>query len=38
VHGTRDTSLTKTGEEEAQLREAAHEALREAGVLERDGG
>lgn len=33
VHGRRDPERTKTGAEEAQLRERAHEALRGAGVL-----
>ncbi len=33
VHGGRDPERTKTGAEEAKLRERAHEALREAGVL-----
>src|SRR5262245_2929159 len=33
VHGRRDPERTKTGAEEAQLRERAHEALRTAGVL-----
>jgi small-conductance mechanosensitive channel len=33
VHGRRDPSRTKTGAEEAKLRERAQRALREAGVL-----
>lgn len=33
VHGRRDPERTKTGAEEALLRERAHEALRGAGVL-----
>jgi small-conductance mechanosensitive channel len=33
VHGRRDPERTKTGAEEATLRERAHGALREAGVL-----
>jgi hypothetical protein len=33
VHGRRDPERTKTGAEEAQLRERAHEVLRAAGVL-----
>ncbi len=33
VHGRRDPARTKTGAEEAKLRERAHEALRAAGVL-----
>ena len=33
VHGRRDPERTKTGAEEAQLRERAHEVLRGAGVL-----
>ena len=33
VHGRRDPERTKTGAEEAKLRERAHEALRSAGVL-----
>ena len=33
VHGRRDPERTKTGAEEAKLRERAHEALRTAGVL-----
>jgi small-conductance mechanosensitive channel len=33
VHGVRDPHRTKTGEEEAALRERAHEALRAAGLL-----
>jgi small-conductance mechanosensitive channel len=33
VHGERDPHRTKTGEEEAALRERAHEALRAAGLL-----
>jgi hypothetical protein len=33
VHGRRDPGGTKTGAEEAQLRERAHAALRAAGVF-----
>jgi small-conductance mechanosensitive channel len=33
VHGRRDPERTKTGAEEAKLRERAHEVLRAAGVL-----
>ena len=33
VHGRRDPERTKTGAEEAKLRERAHEALRSAGIL-----
>jgi len=33
VHGRRDPERTKTGAEEAKLRERAHEALRAAGVF-----
>jgi hypothetical protein len=33
VHGRRDPERTKTGAEEAKLREQAQSALREAGVL-----
>jgi small-conductance mechanosensitive channel len=33
VHGRRDPERTKTGAEEAQLRERAHDALRGAGLL-----
>jgi small-conductance mechanosensitive channel len=33
VHGRRDPERTKTGAEEAKLRERAHEALRSAGVF-----
>jgi small-conductance mechanosensitive channel len=33
VHGPRDPHRTKTGEEEAELRERAHEALRAAGLF-----
>ena len=33
VHGQRDPARTKTGTEEAKLRERAHGALRQAGVL-----
>ena len=34
VHGRRDPARTKTGAEEAQLRERAHAALRRAGTFE----
>jgi small-conductance mechanosensitive channel len=34
VHGPRDATRTQTGDEEAKLRERAHEVLREAGVLQ----
>jgi small-conductance mechanosensitive channel len=33
VHGRRDPERTKTGAEEAKLRERAHQVLRQAGVL-----
>jgi small-conductance mechanosensitive channel len=37
VHEKRESGHTKTGAEEAALRERAHEALREAGVLTQGG-
>jgi ubiquinone/menaquinone biosynthesis C-methylase UbiE len=34
LKGSRDRERTQVGDEEAQLRERAHEALRRAGLLE----
>ena len=38
LKGPRDRERTQVGDEEAELRENAHEALREAGLLEQPFG
>jgi small-conductance mechanosensitive channel len=38
LKGPRDPERTQVGDEEAQLRESAHQALREAGVLDQPFG
>ena len=38
LKGPRDHERTQVGDEEAQLRESAHEALREAGLLDQPFG
>jgi small-conductance mechanosensitive channel len=38
VKGPRDHERTQVGDEEAELRESAHEALRKAGLLEQPFG
>jgi small-conductance mechanosensitive channel len=37
LKGSRDRERTQVGDEEAELRERAHEALRRAGLLEENG-
>ena len=37
LRGSRDHERTQVGDEEAELRESAHEALRRAGLLEENG-
>ena len=38
IQGPRDGERTQVGDEEAVLRESAHEALRKAGLLDRPFG
>ena len=38
IQGPRDRERTQVGDEEAELRESAHEALRKAGLLDRPFG
>jgi small-conductance mechanosensitive channel len=38
IRGPRDRERTQVGDEEAELRESAHEALRKAGLLDRPFG
>jgi hypothetical protein len=38
LKGPRDRERTQVGDEEAELRENAHEALRKAGLLEQPFG